>query len=76
MVYLADHPALALLEVLVHLDVALVDLPDDYVMLRVPSVIVPQAFNYLLNPLHPAAATARVMHSEPFRFDPRLGLAN
>jgi len=35
MVYLADHPALALLDVLVHLDVALDDLPDDYVMLRV-----------------------------------------
>jgi RES domain-containing protein len=35
MIYLAEHPALALLEVRVHLDVPLEDLPDDYVMLRV-----------------------------------------
>lgn len=34
-VYLADHPALAVLEVLVHLDVQPEDLPDDYVLLRV-----------------------------------------
>lgn len=35
MVYLADHPALAVLEVLVHLDRPPEDLPDDYIMLRV-----------------------------------------
>src|SRR5277367_1816939 len=33
-VYLADHPALAVLEVLVHLDLPPDDLPDDYVLLR------------------------------------------
>lgn len=107
-VYLAEHPALALVEVLVHLDLAAEDLPDDYVMLRaelpddpppqqavpgaagpretgdrwlaqratpvlrVASVIVPQAANLLLDPLHPAAGLARVVSTEPFRFDPRL----
>lgn len=35
LVYLADHPALAALEVLVHLDLSPEDLPDDYVLLRV-----------------------------------------
>ena len=34
-VYLAEHPALAVLEVLVHLDVPIELLPDDYVLLRV-----------------------------------------
>lgn len=106
-VYLADHPALSVLEVRVHLAIPLEDLPDDYVLLRVllpeqpattvppdaadplaagdawlkgrtaavlrvASAIVPQAENLLLNPLHPAAADARIETSTPFRFDPRL----
>jgi len=41
MVYLADHPALAVLEVLVHLDLPPEDLPDDYVLLRVTLPDVP-----------------------------------
>ena len=105
-IYLAEHPALAALEVRVHLDLPFELLPDDYVLLsvgvpegslrevtdatdtvrtgnawlaeglscalRVPSVLVPHAFNILLNPHHPAAAEARVASVESFRFDPRL----
>jgi RES domain-containing protein len=106
-VYLAEHPALAVLEVRVHLDLPLELLPDDYVLvhatlptgsllrlaalpddplaageawlndgaaavLRVPSVLVPHAWNLLLNPAHAAAAEARVASVEVFRFDPRL----
>jgi RES domain-containing protein len=103
-VYLADHPALAVLEVLVHLDLPPEDLPEDYVLLRVrlpdaqavgsgadarpagdawlaagevavlrvPSVLVPQAENLLLNPRHPAAAQAEVVETVAFRFDARL----
>lgn len=33
-VYFAEHPALAVLEVLVHLDLPIELLPDDYVLLR------------------------------------------
>ncbi|HUF57643.1 MAG TPA: RES domain-containing protein [Thermohalobaculum sp.] len=40
--------------------------------LRVPSVIVPQESNLLLNPHHPDL-DVRTEASEPFRFDPRLG---
>jgi len=116
-VYLADHPASALLEVLVRLEVAAadmpsiyrllaIDVPDEIVvsaegvgdrpdgwqdnfawsrgigdswliggrsgLLRVPSAIVPNTFNWLLNPRHPEAA--RVTIAETFRaaFDPRL----
>ena len=107
MVYLAEHPALAVLEVRVHLDLPPDLLPDDYVMmqvdlpdeppetvpalpddpravgdawlaagrtavLRVPSVIVPDTSNLLLNPRHPRAADARIARTTPFQFDPRL----
>lgn len=106
-VYLAEHPALAALEVRVHLDLPFDLLPNDYVLLRVTvpdsleeigdasapntvaagdtwltalrsatvrvaSVLIPHAWNVLLNPLHPDAASSEVTSVEPFRFDPRL----
>ncbi|MEO3470995.1 RES family NAD+ phosphorylase [Roseomonas sp. CAU 1739] len=108
MVYAADHPALAVLEVRVHLDLPAELLPADYVLmrlalpdpvetlpalpvdpraagdawlaearapvLRVPSVLVPAASNLLLNPAHPAAASARIDAIDAFAFDPRLWL--
>jgi RES domain-containing protein len=107
MVYLAEHPALCVLEVRVHLDIPPELLPDDYVLmrvtlpdeppeaiadmpvnpqeagdawlasgrtavLRVPSAIVPNTANLLLNPRHPRAAEADIVETVPFRFDPRL----
>ena len=41
-------------------------------VLRVPSVIVPQEFNYLLNPQHPDFAQLVVELPVPFLFDERL----
>jgi RES domain-containing protein len=41
-------------------------------LLRVPSVIVPLARNILLNPRHPASASAAVVALHPCAFDPRL----
>jgi RES domain-containing protein len=110
LVYLAEHPALAALEVRVHLDLPHDLLPDDYALvevalpdeppeevaalpadtvaegdswiesarsavLRVPSALLPRAWNLLLNPRHPRASDARIIATEPFRFDPRLGAA-
>lgn len=111
MVYTASAPSLALLELLVHLDLDLALLPDDYrllaidipegstmeslsdmptsllacamagdaflsrraaLALSVPSVIVPQERNLLINPAHPQAATLRVVANEPFPIDRRL----
>jgi RES domain-containing protein len=40
--------------------------------LRVPSVLIPHAWNVLLNPRHADAKQARVITIEPFGFDPRL----
>jgi RES domain-containing protein len=106
-VYGAEHPALAVLEVRVHLDLPFELMPEDFVLmrialvdgmvtgleavppqtveagdvwlasaasgaLRVPSVLIPHAWNILLNPRHANAELARVVSVEPFRFDPRL----
>ncbi len=40
--------------------------------LRVPSVVVPGEFNYLLNPAHAGFKRIKVGKPEPFTFDPRL----
>ncbi|MBV9077293.1 MAG: RES family NAD+ phosphorylase [Methylobacteriaceae bacterium] len=106
-VYAADTPALAVLEVRVHLDLSFDLLPADYVLLtidlgraeiedvaslpgdtvafgdawlrerrtavlRVPSVIVPENANVLVNPRHPEAAHVEVVGQRPSAFDPRL----
>lgn len=41
-------------------------------VLAIPSAVIPQELNYLLNPLHPHFKRIRVGRPEPFRFDPRL----
>jgi RES domain-containing protein len=38
----------------------------------VPSAVIPQELNYLLNPLHPDFKHIRVRNPEAFRFDPRV----
>ena len=43
-----------------------------YLLLKVPSTIVPTEFNYLLNPDHPFIAKVKVIHMQPFSFDERL----
>ena len=110
LVYLSEHPALSLLEILVHLDLTPDFLPEDYVLvtvempndmatetidhaapptdmaafgstwlmqrrtplLWVPSIILPQSYNILLNPIHPEARYVRKIGQEPLRFDARL----
>lgn len=41
-------------------------------VLIVPSVIVPNEQNVLINPLHPQASRIRIAHNQPFQLDPRL----
>ena len=43
-----------------------------YAVLKVPSVVVQDEFNFLLNPLHPAARDVVIRGIEPFNFDGRL----
>ncbi len=41
--------------------------------LAIPSVIVPQEFNYLINPLHPRFSATKIGKAlEPFAFDSRI----
>ena len=109
-VYLAEHSALALLEIVANMDRPLLALPE-YVLLdvevpegilieradwvqadeaicrrfgddwlspgrtalcRVRSVIVPDGFNFLLNPDHPDAASIRIVRRGRLPVDPRL----
>ena len=41
-------------------------------VLRVPSVVVRPAWNYLINPAHKEARRVTIASSSPFRFDARL----
>jgi RES domain-containing protein len=41
-------------------------------ILEVPSAIVPESANLLLNPIHPAAGAFQVVSQRPFAFDQRL----
>jgi RES domain-containing protein len=116
-VYLADHPASALLEVMVHFEIDAEDLPSHYqlhgvdvpddlpvtsfderelptgwreqtavirslgdnwlreassALLRVPSALVPEASNYLINPAHRDAARLSIGSRTRSVFDSRL----
>jgi RES domain-containing protein len=41
-------------------------------VLAVPSAVIPQELNYLLNPAHPAFGRIRIGNPERFSFDPRM----
>lgn len=41
-------------------------------VLAVPSAVIPEERNYLLNPAHPDFRRIRIGGAEPFRFDPRM----
>ncbi len=40
--------------------------------MRVPSVIVGESVNLIINPEHPAYADVKLSIARPFRFDPRM----
>lgn len=44
----------------------------EHAVLAVPSAVVPEEVNFLINPLHPSAAGLRIVSSRPFAFDSRL----
>jgi RES domain-containing protein len=116
-VYCAENPAAALMEILVHFEIDIRDLPARYRLLKisvpddirvqrvalaeldrnwientqttraigdvwlaergaallaVPSAIVPETFNLLVNPAHPDAARIRIAQASDHVIDPRL----
>lgn len=44
----------------------------NHALLAVPSAVVPEELNYLINPVHPDAALIRVVRSRAFSLDQRL----
>jgi RES domain-containing protein len=44
----------------------------EHPVLAVPSAVVPEELNFLINPAHPAASGLEVLSSRPFTFDARL----
>lgn len=116
-VYLAESPALAMLEILVHFELSLDEVPDGYqlleveyaqrkgvsrlkqtvledgwqedlehtrsigdewlavgtsVLLKVPSAIIPNSYNYLFNPRYPEAKSAIIKSVTSHPYDLRL----
>ncbi len=47
-------------------------LENDSLLLRVPSVVVANEYNMLINPEHPNSGDVTITHIESFAFDPRL----
>ena len=45
---------------------------NKYLMMKVPSSVVEQEFNYLLNPLHHDMQKVKILRKQPFSFDERL----
>ncbi|HEY4327936.1 MAG TPA: RES family NAD+ phosphorylase [Mucilaginibacter sp.] len=45
---------------------------NEYLLMKVPSSIVPMEHNYLLNPQHMEMTKVRILKKEPFNFDERL----
>jgi len=43
-----------------------------HLLLKVPSAIVKEEYNYLLNPLHKNAGLVKIISTQPFAFDQRL----
>lgn len=41
-------------------------------LLKVPSVVVPLEYNYIINPAHGAMKSVKIVHIEPFTIDERL----
>ena len=44
----------------------------EYLALKVPSAIIPDEFNIIINPLHPDIQVCKVISSNPFIFDKRI----
>jgi RES domain-containing protein len=63
-----DHPDLDMLKQLGNAFL----LGKKNLLFKVPSAIVNEEYNYLLNPLHAGASKLKVKNIQPFNFDNRL----
>lgn len=49
---------------------------NDALIMKVPSVIIPEETNFLLNPGHPDFKKVKITEADAFRFDKRLFITN
>jgi len=47
----------------------------EHAVIKIPSSVVPEEFNYLINPLHPLNATCKVVKAADFIYDIRIKTA-
>jgi RES domain-containing protein len=45
---------------------------NKHLLLKVPSAIIKEEYNYLMNPLHSQSAAVKILSNQPFYFDQRL----
>ena len=45
---------------------------NEHLLMKVPSAIVREEYNYLINPQHPKITRVKIIKVEPFTFDERL----
>jgi hypothetical protein len=43
-----------------------------HLVFRVPSAVIPQEYNYLINPVHPGLAQCEVLQVEDLAYDVRI----
>ncbi len=48
----------------------------EFLLLKVPSAVIQDEFNYIMNPLHPLSMEAKIIEEKPFVFDERLKKKN
>lgn len=45
---------------------------DEHFIIRVPSVVIPEEYNYIINPTHTGIKKVNIVNVAPFSFDTRL----
>ena len=45
---------------------------SEYLILKVPSALIPDEYNFLINPKHPEASALKILNIEPFVIDSRM----
>jgi RES domain-containing protein len=85
-IYTSENRALAVLEYTVNvaiddipraLSMVVIDIPVDDMttfapIIKIPSAVIPEEFNYVLNPMHPDSRSFRIIQVTDFVYDIRI----
>jgi RES domain-containing protein len=45
---------------------------NEYAIIEIPSAIIPDEFNYIINPIHPLSNTCRIINITNITYEPRI----